>query len=97
MANVVNATRYLMVLHLSVTLTVKILAVILVGLANVETRQNIVPVRIVLTIGLYTGTGENQEVGKSGGMTEGVVVLTPYLTVHLQSAILTVKSRAARI
>ena len=33
--------------------------------------------------------GKNQEVHKSGGTTVGVVDSTPYLTVHLQSAILT--------
>ena len=58
------------------------------GLENVSMLlQSIVLVRIALNIVLYTKIGESQEAKKGGGMTEGVEVPTPYLTVHLQSVI----------
>ena len=55
------------------------------GMEDVSILPRIVLVRIVLTIILYTDIGESQGAHKSGGMTEGVEVPTPCLTVHLQS------------
>ena len=51
--------------------------------------KNFVLVGNVQTTHVYTESLKNQEVHRSGDMTEGVVDFTPYLTVHPVSVILT--------
>ena len=51
--------------------------------------QNIVLVKTVQITDVYTESGENQMVHRSGDTTGGVVETIAYLTVHLVSVILT--------
>ena len=87
---VVETTPYLTVHLVSVILTVIYRVVVIGGKESVVTLQNIVLARTVQTTHVYTETGGNQMVHRSGDTTEGVVETTPYLTVHLVSVILTV-------
>ena len=90
--SVVVTTPYLMVHLVSVILTGRNRVVTVRGMESVVTQQDIVPVEAVQTTSLLSG-GENQEVHRCGDMTGGVVVTTPYLTVHPLSVILTGKYR----
>ena len=87
--SVVVNTAYLTVHLLSVILTGRTRVVVVALLESVVIRQDIVLVGGVQTTHVYTGTGKNQEVHKSGGVTESVVETSPYLTVHVLSVILT--------
>ena len=88
-------TPYLTVHLLSVILTgINRAVVVVVRMEGVVILQNIVLVSTVLTMHVYTETGKNQEVHRSGDMTGGVDITTPYLTVHLLSVILTGINRA---
>ena len=90
----VKGTPYLTVQLVSVILTGINRVVVIGGKESVVTQQNIVLVGTVQTTHVYTESGKNQEVHRSGDTTEGVVETTPYLTVHLVSVILTVKNLA---
>ena len=87
MGDVVKNIHGLTVGYQSVTQTERNLVV--VSMVSVVILQNIVLVKTVQITDVYTESGENQMVHRSGDMTEGVVVTTPYLTVHLVSVILT--------
>ena len=91
--SVVNTFPYLTVHTLSVILTGINRVVIVRGMESVVTLQDIVLVEAVQTTHVYTETGKNQEVHKSGDMTGSVVETTHYLTEHLVSVILMVRIR----
>ena len=61
--------------------------VVIGGMEDVVTSQELVLVLAVQTPHVYTETGKNQMVHRSGDMTGGVVLTIPYLTVHLLSVI----------
>ena len=67
--------------------------VVIRGLDSVITQQELVLVVAVQITHVYTKSGKNQEVRRSGDMTGGVVENTPCLTVHLLSVIPTEKNR----
>ena len=90
---VVVTTPYQTVHLLSVIPTEKNRVVVIGGLDGVVTQQELVLVITVQTTHVYTESGKNQEVHRSGDMTGSVVVTTPYLTVHLLSVIPTEKHR----
>ena len=85
---VVVTTPYLTVNLVSVILMGINRVVVVVGVESVVTLQNIVPVVTVQTTHVYTESGKNQEVHRSGDLTGSVVQTTRYLTVHLVSVIL---------
>ena len=88
--SVVNTISYLTVQLVSVIPTgINRAVVIEDGKESAEPLQNIVLVRSVQTTGSYIESGELQMVHRSGDTTGGVVVTSPYLTVHLVSVILT--------
>ena len=73
----------------SVILTGKTRVVVIVGMDSAVTQQDIVLVVTVQTTHVYTESGRNRGVHKSGDTTESVVNSTPNLTVHQASVILT--------
>ena len=81
-----DLTVYLL---LNVILTEFIRVVIAGGKESVVTQQIIALVRIAQTTNVFTKSGMNQMVHRSGDTTEGVVNGTLYLTVHLLNVILT--------
>ena len=94
--SVVMTTPYQTVHLPSVILTGTTRVVMIGGMETVVIRVNIVLAGTVQIISLQSG-GENQEVHKCGGMTESVVMTTPYQTVHLPSVILTGTTRVVVI
>ena len=81
-----DLTVYLL---LNVILTEFIRVVIAGGKESVVTQQIIVPVSTVQTTHVFTKSGQNQMVHRSGDMTGCVVKSTLYLTIHLLNVILT--------
>ena len=87
--SVVVTTPYLTVHLVSVILTGINHVVVIIGVEIVVELQHIALVIPVQTTHVYTETGKNQMVYRSGDTIQGVVVTPPYLTVHLVSVILT--------
>ena len=82
---------YQTVLQPSVILTVNLRVVATSREDIVEIQQNIVPVRIVQTTGVYTRTGENQRVKRNGGMMGNVAYIPLSQMVLQHSVILTAR------
>ena len=70
----VHDISYLMVHLVSVILTEINRVAVVIGMESVVTQQHIVLVVPVQTTHVYTESGKNQEVHRSGGMTGSVVV-----------------------
>ena len=94
---VVFTTTSLIMVLVSAILTEINHVVVVVAVESVVTLQNIVLVKTVQTTDVYTESGENQMVHRSGDTTGGVVVTTAYLTVQMFSVILTEINRVVVI